>query len=247
MSYQIEICANGIQSAINAEHGGAHRIELCDNLWEGGTTPSQGTIALAKHHLTIPVYVLIRPRGGDFVYSELEFEVIKKDLLAAKEAGADGIVSGVLLPDGTIDVERTKLLVSLTFPLPFTFHRAFDHVVEVEKGLEDLIACGVNRVLTSGQNTTALEGLDEIKNLLSLAAERIIILPGGGITPSNVHKLHELGCREFHFSAKASTSGLANYVQKVSMNGSKDIAEDTIQVSDPSKIREMKRLLDEME
>ena len=245
MSYQIEICANSVQSAINAELGGANRVELCDNLWEGGTTPSHASIKLAKEQVDIPVFVLVRPRGGDFVYSDLEFEIIKADIKAAKTEGADGIVSGVLLPDGTIDVERTSELVRLTSPLPFTFHRAFDHVPNMESGVEDLVRCGVSRVLTSGQKENATEGVENLKRLIDLAESRLVILPGGGVNEGNINHLYEIGCREFHFSAKTQMKG-ASYLQGVvPMNGSKDIPEDKIIVSDPKKIRTIKKILDE--
>ena len=138
MSYTLEICANSVQSAINAELGGAHRVELCDNLWEGGTTPSTATIRLTCQHLNIDVYILIRPRGGDFVYSDLEFEIMKEDIKQSKKLGVDGIVSGILLPNGNIDVPRTKELVELSKPLSFTFHRAFDLVNNPVNSLEDV-------------------------------------------------------------------------------------------------------------
>ncbi len=246
MSYRIEICANSVQSAINAELGGADRVELCDNLWEGGTTPSHAVIKLAKQHLSIPVFVLIRPRGGDFTYSDLEFEIIKQDISAAKDAVVDGIVSGVLLPDGTIDIERTKALVQLSHPLPFTFHRAFDQVNDPVQGIQDLKDCGVDRLLTSGLKGRAIDGLENLKKMVAQAEDELIIMPGGGVNSDNIQKLHHEGFREFHFSAKSNIQGLRGYSNQVPMNGSKDIPEETIQVSDPDIIRQMKNLLDEM-
>lgn len=245
MSYKIEICANSVQSALNAEQGGADRVELCDNLWEGGTTPSHATIKLAKRYLSIPVFVLIRPRGGDFVYTDVEFETIRGDIEIAKDLGVDGIVSGVLLPDGKIDVARTKELVKLSSPLPFTFHRAFDHVIDVPQGVTDLINCGVTRLLTSGQKNTAIDGLEKLKEIMSLAGDRLIILPGGGINKDNIRQLFEAGCQEFHFSAKTQKKGLSRHKGSVLMNGSKDIPEDTIQVSDPDLIQVIKAKLNE--
>lgn len=246
MSYLIEICANSVQSAINAEQGGADRVELCDNLWEGGTTPSHASIKQAKQHLNIPVFVLIRPRGGDFTYSDLEFEIMKQDIAAAKDAGVDGIVSGVLLSDGTIDIERTKALVQLSQPLPFTFHRAFDQVKDPLQGIQDLPGCGVDRVLTSGLKDRAIDGLENLKKMVAQAGDELIIMPGGGIDSSNIQTLYREGFREFHFSAKTNIQGLRGYPNQVPMNGSKDIPEETIQVSDPNIIRQMKNLLDEM-
>lgn len=246
MSYQIEICANSVQSAINAENGGADRVELCDNLWEGGTTPSMASIMLAKKHLQIPVFVLIRPRGGDFVYSELEFEIIKEDICLARDAGVDGIVSGVLSPDGKVDETRTAELVQLSHPLSFTFHRAFDQTPDPIESLKILIDNGVSRILTSGQERTAERGIDLIKKLIEVAKEEIIILPGGGINQGNIKALYSVGCREFHFSAKSTVTGLSRYSPKVPMNGSTVIPEQEIVVSDPEKIRQIKKLLDEL-
>lgn len=246
MSYQIEICANSVQSAINAEKGGANRVELCDNLWEGGTTPSYASIALAKKYIDIPVFVLIRPRGGDFVYNDLEFETIKQDISIAKLLGIAGVVSGVLTPEGSIDVDRTAELVKISGPLPFTFHRAFDHVKDIQKSISQLTDCGVARVLTSGQGVSVDDGLDNLKKMIEWASDRLTILPGGGINRDNVSKLYTIGCREFHFSAKSQVSGLSKQKGRIPMNGSKDIPEDTIQVSDPDIIVEIKRTLDEM-
>ncbi|MEO9483661.1 MAG: copper homeostasis protein CutC [Ekhidna sp.] len=245
MNYQIEICANSVQSAINAEKGGASRVELCDNLWEGGTTPSHATILLAKRKLTIPVYVLVRPRGGDFIYSDLEFEIMKQDIVSAKAAGVDGIVSGVLLSNGGIDIERTRELVTLTAPLPFTFHRAFDHVENVASGIEDLVQIGVTRVLTSGQRECAIDGRENLKKMLHQAAGRIVILPGGGINKHNIDQLFEIGCREFHFSAKSLVKGQALKTDKIPMNGSLDIPEDAILMTDSKIVKEIKARLDE--
>lgn len=239
MKYKVEICANSVQSALNAEAGGAHRVELCDNLWEGGTTPSMATIELTKRHLSIPVFVLIRPRGGDFVYTDLEFEIIKRDIELAKEKGVDGIVSGVLSPDGSVDIERTKELVELAKPLPFTFHRAFDLTPDPIQALEDIISCGAHRILTSGQTTSAPKGAALIKRLIKEASDRIIILPGGGINDSNINTLIDAGCHEFHLSAKAYKKGLAQYSAKVPMNSSTDIPEDRIAVSDIEKIKKV--------
>ncbi|MEO9872027.1 copper homeostasis protein CutC [Ekhidna sp.] len=244
MDYQIEICAGNIQSALNAEKGEADRIELCDNLWEGGTTPSLGAIELACDKLSIPVFVLIRPRGGDFVYAENEFEVMKRDIEHAKIAGAKGIVSGVLTPDGNVDINRTKELIHLTDPLPFTFHRAFDLTPDYGRALEEIIDCGVKRILTSGQQMNVNAGLETIKSLIDLAQERIQILPGGGVDEKNISRLYEIGCREFHFSAKSLTKGQTKVDSTIPMNGSKDIPEGEIYVSDPVKILRAKKILD---
>jgi copper homeostasis protein len=244
--YQLEICANSIQSALNAEKGGADRIELCDNLWEGGTTPSIATIELTKQYLRIPVFTLIRPRGGDFVYSDIEFELMKQDIIRSNEAGADGIVSGVLLADGSVDVRRTEELVKLSDPLPFTFHRAFDQTPDPLQALEAIIQSGVDRILTSGQQTTALEGILLIHTLLEASSGQISIVCGGGITCEAIPQLADAGCREFHLSARSYQSGIARYPVKVPMNGAEVISETELAVSDVEKIRQTRSLLDEL-
>ena len=145
--FTLEICANSVQSALNAQEAGADRVELCDNLWESGTTPGPGSLKLARKLLSIGLFVLIRPRGGDFIYSELEFDIIKEEIKWAKDLGVDGIVSGVLTAKGSVDIERTVQLVELAHPLPFTFHRAFDVTPNLKDSLQDLINCGVQRGL----------------------------------------------------------------------------------------------------
>ncbi|GGI56538.1 copper homeostasis protein CutC [Winogradskyella haliclonae] len=197
----LEVCANSYQSAKNAQDAGAHRIELCQELSVGGITPSYGLIDLVKSKLSIPVFVLVRPRSGDFVYSDDEFNVIKKDIQICKDLGCDGIVSGVLNSDGIIDIERTNELILCSKPLPFTFHRAFDEVVNPAEALEQLIDLGVERVLTSGQKKSAEEGLAILKHLNKVANGRITILAGGGISLGNASKFKGIGLKEIHASA----------------------------------------------
>lgn len=187
----VEVCVDSVESAIAAQAGGADRVELCDNLVEGGTTPSVGAIELARQNLTIAVNVMIRPRGGDFCYSDTEFQVMRIDVQAAKQSGADGVVIGILKPDGEIDKERTRELVELARPMSVTFHRAFDMTREPYEALDDLIELGVDRVLTSGQENSVLEGLDLIADLVQEARGRIIVMPGGGITDRNIRKIIE--------------------------------------------------------
>jgi copper homeostasis protein len=200
--YQLEICANSLQSVINAQKAGAHRVELCAGLWEAGTTPSHATIKKSCE-LDIKVFVLIRPRGGDFVYTDLEFELIKEDIAICKSLGVDGIVSGVLKPDNTIDIERTQKLIELSKPLPFTFHRAFDLIENQEAALKQLIAIGTQRVLTSGGKASAPEAQNQLKKLVESGNDQIIILAGGGIKSNNISKLFKTGCKEFHMTANA--------------------------------------------
>jgi copper homeostasis protein len=196
---KIEVCLDSVESAINAQLGGADRVELCDNLMEGGTTPSAGTIELARQHLTLGLQVIIRPRGGDFYYSDIEKEIMKKDVLLCKSLGVDGVVFGFLNKNGTIDKETTKEFMDLAKPMNVTFHRAFDMTNDPFQAMEDLIELGVDRILTSGQENSALEGLDLITELVEKAKDRIIIMPGCGITPRNQNKIAEVSkVKEMH-------------------------------------------------
>jgi copper homeostasis protein len=198
-----EVCVDSVEGARAAQAAGAQRVELCANLVEGGTTPSLGMIQLTRRTVEIGVNVIIRPRGGDFDPSALEFEVMRQDILAAKQAGANGVVIGLLQPDGSIDVERTRALVELARPLSVTFHRAFDLCRDADEALEALCALGVDRILTSGQKNHALEGADCIARLVQRAGQRTIILAGGGIHADNVSTLIEkTGVKEIHFAAQ---------------------------------------------
>ena len=198
---KLEICANSYQSAINAQNAGANRIELCSELSVGGITPSYGLLKKVSEILTIPVNVLIRPRNGNFCYSEDEFDVMKKNIKLCKELDFNGIVSGVLKKDNSIDLERTKELIELAKPLSFTFHRAFDCVSNPQESLEQLIDLKVDRILTSGLQEKAIEGIDLLKKLNSIADNKIIILPGSGINANNVLIFKEAGFKEVHTSA----------------------------------------------
>jgi len=201
---KLEVCANSFLSAKNAQEAGAHRIELCSELSVGGVTPSYGLLKKVAEELTIKTFVLIRPRSGNFVYSEAEFDIMKQDIQLCKELGCHGIVSGVLNIDNTIDLDRTKELVELSKPLSFTFHRAFDEVPNPMEALEKLIDLGIDRILTSGQAKKAIEGLDLLKQLQSITENRLIILPGGGITHKNVGLLKSAGLKEIHASASST-------------------------------------------
>lgn len=199
----VEICANSVQSAIYAEKGGADRIELCQNLNEGGTTPSYGTIRYCVQNLAIPVFVLIRPRSGDFCYSETEYDVMKQDVLTCKELGVAGVVTGFLHPDFSVDTGRTKEIVTLASPMKVTFHRAFDLSRNWQTNLEAIISCGCHRILSSGCRQTALEGSNILHEMQLLAHNRITILAGSGITPQNVTELIlKTGVSEIHASCK---------------------------------------------
>jgi len=199
----LEICADSVESATAAEQGGAHRIELCSNLLEGGVTPSSGLIATVRDRISIGLYVMIRPRGSDFCYSPDEFEAMEQDVLSAKQLGADGVVLGILQEDGRVDVPRTRQLVDLARPLKVTFHRAFDMSRDLGKSLEDVIASGVDRVLTSGGEQTVESGLETVANLTRTARDRVIIMAGGGVARGNVRSIvTRTGVREIHASVR---------------------------------------------
>lgn len=208
----MEVCADSVLSSVNAEKGGAIRIELCSNLAEGGTTPSAGLLKVVKSRLKIPVYVMLRPRGGDFFYSDDEFEVIMEDLKLLKNLGADGFVFGYLNSNGTIDKDRCKEVLDAIRPLPATFHRAIDTTVDIMSALEEVIKIGFTRVLTSGGCSTALEGLPSISEMICKAKGRIIVMPGGGINEINISRiLQQSKAREFHCSARTSRPSLMQF------------------------------------
>jgi len=199
----LEIAANSVASALAAQQGGAGRVELCTALELGGLTPSYAQIAMAREKLTIPLYVLIRPRAGDFLYNDLEFETMLRDIEACAKAGCDGVVLGVLDADGRVDRPRCRSLISAAGNMGVTFHRAFDLARDPLTALEDVIALGCERVLTSGAQASAIEGAELIRQLVELAAGRIVVMPGAGVVAGNLDKLRELTCaREFHASAK---------------------------------------------
>ena len=193
----IEICLESVESVIAAEKGGADRAELCSDLFEGGLTPTIGTVKTALKKSNIKINAMIRPRGGDFCYSDEEFEVMKEDIKAFKETGINGIVFGILTPEGDVDVKRSKEIIELARPLAVTFHRAFDMTRDPYKSLEELIELGVDRVLTRGQEATVPEGADLLEELVQIAGDRIIVMPGCGITERNFPKLRDKINMEF--------------------------------------------------
>lgn len=223
----IEICIDSLQSALAAEKGGANRIELCDNLIAGGTTPSLGMIELARKHLTIDINVMIRPRSGDFCYSSLELEVMKRDIEIAKKSGANGIVVGALRPNGEIDINIMKELIELARPLDVTFHRAFDMTKDPFESLDILIDLGLKRILTSGGENKAIDGINLIKKLVDKADDKIIIMPGAGINEGNVREIIAYtGVKEVHLSAKQRVESIMEYRNnKVNMGGNLIISE----------------------
>ncbi len=237
--FTLEICANSVESALMAQKGGAQRIELCDNIHEGGTTPSYGAILQAKQKLNIDINIIIRPRGGDFLYSNDEFEIMKTDIEFAKKIGIDGVVFGILKTDGSVDVDRTKDLVNLAKPMSVTFHRAFDITNNPYQALEDIIACDCNRLLTSGQKNKAFDGIDLIRDLIEKARNRISIMPGSGINENNIQEIHQkTGAKEFHASLRKTIPSKMKFRKEdVSMGGIPQFDEFDLLVTDPERVK----------
>lgn len=220
MSFLFEIAIESLQSAVNAQRAGAKRVELCAALSEGGITPSLGMIKNVCSNTNLDVFVIIRPRGGDFLYSEAEFEIMCHDIVASKDAGADGIVSGALQANGAIDMERTKRMVELAKPLPFTFHRAFDRCKDPFEALEQLIDIGVDRILSSGQVPSAEDGTELLGQLVKQAKNRIITMPGAGVNSKNIADIvTKTGASEFHLSGKHPIASKMEFVRPEMDNG----------------------------
>jgi copper homeostasis protein len=243
----VEVVVYNIASALNAQAGGADRIELCDNPGEGGTTPSAGTIEVVRKNLSIDVYVMIRPRGGDFLYSRYEFHAMKRDIAMAQRLSADGVVLGILKPDGTVDVERCKELISAARPLKVTCHRAFDMTRDPFEALEACIEAGFDRILTSGGHATASEGIETIGELVRRAQGRIAIMPGSGVNENTVAVVvRGTGATEIHFSAAASeASGMAYRNEKIARMGDDRGREFMLRTVDPNRVREIRRIATE--
>lgn len=242
----LEICASNYQSAINAQNAGAHRIELCSELAIGGITPSYGLIKHVMDTIKIPVFVLIRPRSGNFTYSNEEFEIMKKDIQLCKDLGCAGIVSGVLTIDNSVDIERTNELIALSRPLSFTFHRAFDWTHNPYETLEQLIKLNVDRILTSGQESSAEKGIFVLQQLKKIANGRIIILPASGINQENIKVFHKGIFDEIHCSATRFNQ-IGQKKPKVTMNTSKFFDETISYSSDVENIKSiLKRINDKV-
>jgi len=199
---KIEIASFNVESAIIAQANGAHRVELCADMRVGGTTPLIADVDKVRKAITIDLNVMVRPRGGDFVYSETEFTQMKNDIITLKERDIDGFVFGILHPDDTVDMDRNIELVKLAAPLPCTFHRAFDRIVDMQAGLEEVIQCGFKAILTSGCISNVNDGLMRLKELVAWSKDRIVIMPGGGLRSTNILKIvQETGAPYFHSSA----------------------------------------------
>ncbi|MGY5354110.1 copper homeostasis protein CutC [Wenyingzhuangia sp. IMCC45467] len=241
----LEICCYSATSAIKAAKAGASRIELCENFTEGGTTPSYATIKYVLDHINIPVNVIVRPRGGDFLYNNAEFEIIKQDALKIKELGANGIVFGMLTASGDININQVKEIQKLVSPLECTFHRAFDMCNDIFKALQQLKDLGIHRILTSGGKNTAFEGIDVLEQLITLAQNDIIIMPGSGINNKNIKEIYQkTKATEYHASCKTfEKSDMTYFNPDIQMGKNKDINEYQKVSVDTTKIQQILKII----
>lgn len=240
----IEIVVYNIASALKAQEGGADRVELCDNPGEGGTTPSYGTIELVRQNVSLDVYVMIRPRGGDFCYSSYEFHAMKRDISQCQKLSVDGFVFGILNPDGTIDKKRCKELITKVRPLKVTCHRAFDMTRDPFEALEDCIEVGFDRILTSGQQAQAVKGAKLIGELIKKANGRMAIMPGSGVNEDTVTEIIETsGATEIHFAAAAfGESEMIFRNPQIAGMGSDEGSEFKLRIVDPKRIKKIREL-----
>jgi copper homeostasis protein len=234
----VEVCVEGPDAAVAAESGGADRVELCASLMEGGVTPSPGVVRATLRAVRIPVMAMVRPRGGDFLYSALEFAAMLEDVAAHKASGVAGVVFGCLTPQGDIDTARTAALVTAARPLSVTVHRAFDMARDPEAALEALIGCGVDRVLTSGQQPTALAGLPLLTRLVARSGGRIVVMGCGEVRPDTASALRNAGLTELHFAApKDVPSGMLWRNPAVGMGGTELDREYRLTLTDSELVR----------
>ena len=234
-----EVCANGVESCMAAQEGGADRVELCAGIPEGGTTPSYGEIKIARRMLnTTRLHVIIRPRGGDFLYTPLEVERMEEDIRMCRQLGVDGVVIGCLKADGSIDIENNQRLKDAAGDMSVTFHRAFDRCTNPMLALEQLCELGIDRILTSGQQPTAEQGIDLLRTLNMAAAGRIKILAGCGVNENNISKIHEeTGVNEFHFSARIPVKSRMQYANPDVYMGDKDADESTLMYTSAERVK----------
>lgn len=241
MSYIIEIATSDFNTTKSAVEAGADRIELCANLAEGGTTPSFGTIKQCRETFKVSLYPIIRLRGGDFLYTDEEFEIMLQDVILCKQAGCDGVVIGLLNIDGTIDIKRTTKLIEAAYPLGVTFHRAFDRCKEPFEAMEQLINIGCERIVTSGQQPAAPDGVELIAQLNKAADERIIIMPGSGVRKENIKILAEkTGCTEFHSSLRGKEKSKMEFWHPSFADSQESYFNNTI---DPEDVKALRKAL----
>jgi copper homeostasis protein len=241
MKYTIEIATSDFESTQNAIRGGADRIELCANLSEGGTTQSYGVIRKCRENFITKIYPIIRVRGGDFLYTEEEFECMYFDAINCKHLGCDGVVIGFLNRDGSIDTKRTSKIVEAVYPLGVTFHRAFDRCKNPVEALEQIIQCGCERILTSGQQLTAPDGIELITALHKHANGRIAIMPGSGVRKDNIEHLAQVtGCTEFHTSLREVVGSQMEYIAPSFANDTESYKHTSV---NEKAVAELKRIM----
>lgn len=240
MKYIIEIATSDFATTKSAVEGGADRIELCANLAEGGTTPSFGTIKQCRESFGVSLFPIIRPRGGDFLYTKDEYEIMLQDVKLCKQLGCDGVVIGLLNMDGTIDIVRTAQLIEAAYPLGVTFHRAFDRCKEPFQVLEQLIEIGCERILTSGQQPSVVDGVDLVAELNKVADDRIIIMPGSGVRKENIKMLAEkTGCTEFHSSLRGKERSKMEFVHPAFEDSAESYMNNAINASEVKGLRDV--------
>lgn len=243
----LEICCYSIQSVINAAMAGAQRVELCADANAGGTTPSMGLIERALQVHGINVYVIIRPRGGDFYYSNEEYEIMERDIAACEHRGVKGVVFGLLNKDGSVDKERTKRLAELAYPMDVTFHRAIDMSNDIFEAMDVIHACGIKRILTSGGYNTAIEGIGIIKQMVEYGYNRMEVMVGSGVNADNIKQFYDTGVRAFHSSASSIVTSAMKYRNSnINMGSKQGIDEYAIQIADFDKISAMKKVIDNL-
>lgn len=242
----VEVCAYSFESCVAAEKAQANRIELCSSMFEGGTTPSAGLVKMVTQKVNIEVHAMIRPRGGDFCYSDEEIEVMKADILSMKALGCAGIVLGILQTDGKVNIQQTKALVQLAAPLQVTFHRAIDMTPNYAEALEAIIESGCTRVLTSGQKNHAVDGIKEITNLVKQAEGRIQIMVGSGVNLNNALKIAQTGVDAIHLTGRSTRDSAMQYRKEgIAMGGLPAVPEYEIAFTDSQKIQAIVQLLHE--
>jgi len=240
----LEACVNSAISAVEAQKGGADRVELCENMQDGGCTPSAGAIAFARRNLHIGLFVMIRPRGADFCYSPEEFEIMKEDIRRTKDLGADGVVFGILKPDGTIDKERMAKLTELARPMGITCHRAFDMTCDPFEALNDLVSLGIDRILTSGQSDSAVLGAPLIRRLIAESNGKIILMPGHGIKEQNLEQvIRETGAKEFHLYLTKNVKSNMQFIREGVKMGKPEQSEYDSIIVDEERIKTAKQII----
>lgn len=242
MNKKIEICVDSVGSCINAEKGGADRLELCGNMFEGGTTPSYGVLQLAREMVSKPIYAMVRPRGGDFCYNDIEFEIMKREIKLMKELKIDGIVFGILTKEGKVDKERCSKLLDLWGTNKATFHRAIDVSSNLNEACEDIISLGFERILTSGGEANVMSGIIKLKELVEKYNDKIIIMPGSGINERNIEYINDtIKANEYHMTANKTVESVMQYInENVFMGASLRPPEFSVKYTDENKVKNIK-------